>query len=122
RGRHRRPGGGDHRRRIGLDPAGPAGRDRQPHRGGLHLHQHLLRGGWGPRGGDHRGRRHVDRPDGATGNREPSLVTTDGGATWTNQPLPATSKDQLNAVACPATSTCYVVGNAFTGNYGGLVF
>ena len=50
------------------------------------------------------------------------VVTTDGGSTWTAQPLPATKNDFLLSAACPSTSTCYVGGDAFTKLGAGLLF
>ncbi len=48
------------------------------------------------------------------------LRTTDSGATWTPEPVPAgttTASDttSLNAVACPTTTTCLAVGGTLNG-------
>ncbi len=43
--------------------------------------------------------------------------TSDGGQTWTQQPLPYAGLVRLNAIACPSSTTCFILGE-IAGTYG----
>jgi hypothetical protein len=54
-----------------------------------------------------------------TENDAPGMVvSTDGGATWTQQTLPQTGQGGSGQIACPSTTECFVAGGITTANNG----
>lgn len=62
----------------------------------------------------------VADPD-VTSNAIVIVATTDGGATWKNQPLTSAATPALTGVSCPTVSDCMAVGSTAQGLGAGVV-